>query len=362
MKKRIKLFDPIIGTKEEIAINKVLKSGYWASGSGVGNVQKFEKKFNEYIGSNSCVTVNNGTSALQLAVSLFDVKNSEIIMPSLSFVSTAHSALYNNAKPVFVDVDPKTLCIDVEKIKKQHYKKTKVIIPVHFGGFPADLDKIRKICKENQINLVEDAAHAAGAKYKEKKIGTVSEAICFSFHPVKNLAMPNGGAITLNGKKNKVNSNLIKIKRWCGISNRHNSQYDITELGWNAYLNEFSAVIGLEQLKKLDKMNKIRKKIAKQYSTEINLEEKMPFSQDCSYHFFWIQVDNREKFMKKLFEKGIEIGTHYSPIHKMKFYKNKVKLPITESVASKIVTLPIHPNLSENDVDKIIQNVNKFSN
>ena len=358
---RIKLFDPSIGKLEEKAILNVIRSKFWASGSGTGNVLKFEQNFNNYLGSSYCCAVNNGTSALQIAVSLFDVKNSEIIVPSLSFVSTANAALYNHAKPVFVDVDPVTLCIDPEKIRKAITKKTKIILPVHFGGMAANLDKILDICKEHNLILIEDAAHAVGSKYKGKSIGTHGSVVCFSFHPVKNLAMPTGGALSFNGKNSSKNYDLTKVKRWCGISKRVGTKYDITELGWNAYLNEFSAAIGLVQLKKLDNMNKTRSKIAKRYFKEINLETKMPFDNQCSYHLYWIQVKNQKSFIKKMEENGIETGIHYLPIHKMKLFSEKKQLPITENISSHIVSLPIHPNLSKSEINKIIKFTNKFS-
>ena len=173
--------------------------------------------------------------------------------------------------------------------------------------------------------------------------------------------MPTGGAITLNNTNTKKIKTILNSRRWCGISNRKNAQYDIRELGWNYYMNEFSAAIGLEQLKKLDRMNKKRKKIAKRYYNEIELPEKMPYSYCSSYHFYWILVKNRRELMNKLFKNNIETGIHYKPIHKMKFYENKWKLPITDFVSQKIVSLPMHPNLSDYDISKIIKLVNKFS-
>ena len=192
MKKNIKLFDPVIGNAEEKEILKILKSGFWASGSGSGRVKEFENKFCKYIGAKECVAVNSGTAALNLSLSLLDIRNKEVILPSLTFVSAAHSILLNGGKPVFVDIDPKTLCVDPEQIKKLISKKTAVILPVHFAGMACNLDEILKICQENKISLIEDAAHASGTKYKKKKIGTHGMAVCFSFHPVKNLAAPTG--------------------------------------------------------------------------------------------------------------------------------------------------------------------------
>ena len=355
----IKLFDPVISSKEEKAILKVLKSKFWASGSGTGKVKQFETEFKHYTNSKSCVSVNSGTGALHLALSLFDLSNKEVIIPSLSFVSTAHAVVYNNAKPIFVDVDPKTLCIDPNQIFSLITSKTKAILPVHFAGMASNLEKIKKICKENNLYLIEDASHAAGTKYRGKNIGSHGDAVCFSFHPVKNLAMPTGGAITLN-QNNKKFENLLQSRRWCGISNRKGTNYDVNELGWNYYMNEFSAAIGIEQLKKLDKLNSIRKKIAKRFSKELTVIHKMPFDQNCSYHFFWILVKNRDKFIKNMAKKNIETGVHYNPIHKMKFYNTKKNLPITEKVTKQIVSIPCHPNLQNNDIDKIIKFTNKF--
>jgi len=358
MRKKIKLFDPVIGKSEFKIVNDVLASHFWASGAGTNLVKKFELGFKKYINSKDCVAVNSGTAALNLALSLFDLQNKEVILPSLTFVSTAHAIILNNAKPIFVDVDPNTLCIDPEQIRKHITKKTAMILPVHFAGIPCDLEKILEICKEHNLSLVEDAAHAAGSLYKNKKIGSHGNAVCFSFHPVKNLAMPNGGLISLNDLKYKIMNKKLLARRWCGIDNRHDVDYDVKELGWNYYMNEISASIGLLQLKKLDKMNSMRKKIAKKYYNEINLDYKMSYDKNCVYHFYWIMVKNRNKFRKKLANSGIETGIHYKPIHKFSMYQKKFKLPHTENAGEFIVTLPTHPNLTNHDLDKIIHTIN----
>ena len=359
--KKIKLFDPVVGISEEKEIIKTLRSGFWASGSGSGNVQKFERKFSKYLDSDQCVAVNSGTAALNLALSLFDLRNKEVILPSMSFISTAHAIIENGGKPVFVEVEPDTLCIDPSQIYKSITKKTAAIIPVHFGGLACNLKEIHSIAKKFQLTVIEDAAHAAGAIYNKKKIGSHSTAVCFSFHPVKNLAMPTGGLISINNKQHEKFRRLLLARRWCGITDRKETDYDVKELGWNYYMNEFSAAIGLEQLKKLDKLNNIRKKIAKRYSQELKIETKMPYEINCSYHFYWILVKNRNIVRKKLAEYGIETGTHYKPIHTFSYYTSKNKLKITEDVGKRIIILPCHPNLKKQDVDKIIKLTNKFS-
>ncbi len=360
MSKQIKLFDPVINDDEVKAAVKVLKSRFWASGSGTGNVKKFERIFNKYIGSQNSLAVNSGTAALHLALSLCNIKNKEVILPSLSFVSTAHAVMYNGGKPIFADVDPTTLNIDPTSISDKISKNTKVILPVHFGGLSCDLNFIQKLCKDSDIFLIEDAAHATGSLYKGKKIGTHGSIVCFSFHPVKNLAMPTGGALSLNGKNSEHFEKSIRSLRWCGISNRKGVDYDVSRLGWNYYMNEVSAAIGLEQLKKLDNLVSIKRNIAKRYSDELSVE-KMPFDEDCSYHMFWVKVKKRKQFMQKMTRIGIETGIHYKPIHKMTFYNSKQRLPNTESISDELVSIPIHANLSDSSVSKIIKYVNKFS-
>jgi len=355
----IKLFDPVVTSSEKNALVNVLSSKFWASGSGSGLVSKFENKIKKYLKSDACIAVNSGTAALNLAFSLFNIKNKEVILPSMSFVSTAHCIIENGGIPIFVDIDPKTLCIDPEKIKHVISKKTAAIIPVHFGGMPCKLNEIHEISKTHKLHVIEDAAHAIGTKFNRKKIGTHSNVVCFSFHPVKNLAMPTGGLISINDKNHKKLRDVLFSRRWCGITNRHGTDYDVKELGWNYYMNEFSAAIGLEQLKKLEKLNKIRKKIAKKYSIELNVQSKMPYDVNCSYHLYWILVKNRKKFRKQLSDSGIETGTHYKPIHLMNMYKISSSLPITEKIGKQIVTIPIHPNLKSSEINKIIFTINQ---
>ena len=217
-----------------------------------------------------------------------------------------------------------------------------------------------EICKNNNCKLIEDAAHAAGTTYKNQKIGSHGFAVCFSFHPVKNLAMPSGGAITINDNDHKKIREILLSRRWCGISNRKNYNYDVKNMGWNNYMNDFSAAIGSIQLKKLDKMNKKRENFAKKYHNQINLEQKMPYDNSCSYHIYWICVKNRKKFMKKMLERKIETGIHYKPIHQMTFYKDQKYLPVTEDIEDKIVSIPIHANLTNQNVDFIIKTVNEL--
>ena len=358
----IKLFSPVFDELEIKNVEKTIKSGFWASGQGVGNVLKFEKKFEKYTNSQECVAVDSGTAALHLALNVLDVNKKEVLVPSLTFVSTIHAIKYNGGIPVFVDIELGSACMDTNDLENKITKKSKIILPVHFGGYPCNMELLKKIAKKNSLLIVEDAAHACGTKYKGKKIGSLGDLTCFSFHPVKNLAMPKGGAICINHKKAKMFKRKLNSLRWCGISDRKEVFYDISELGFNYYMDEVSAGIGLEQLKKIDSLNKKRYNIAKRYNKEIKNVEKIPLNEECNYHLYWILVKNRDKFMKKMKQNKIETGIHYTPVHSMSYYKSSEKLPITDKVGKQIVTIPIHPQLTNKEISHIIKTVNELTN
>ncbi len=333
----IKLFSPNVDGLEQRAVDEVLFSGNWASGAGTENVRLFERKLGFYLGCKEVVAVNSGTAALHLALSLLDIKGKEVILPALSFVSTANAILYNGGIPVFGDVEEDTLCLDNDKLPMTN--NTTCVIPVHFGGMKCKIDM--------NIPQVEDSAHRI-------ERNNDFDLACYSFHPVKNLAMPTGGAIASN-----EDLEPLRARRWCGITDRVDDKYDVKELGWNYYMNEISAAIGLVQLEKLDEMQEKRRLIARKYHAYLH-HIKMPYNQDCSYHLYWIRVKNREQFRKKMLEAGIETGTHYIPIHYFDLYKKYfTNLPITEKVMQEIVTLPMHTNLTDNDIDHIIKTANK---
>lgn len=357
----IKLFDPHVTEEEVLAAREVLESHHWASGAGTHKVREFESRFNDYLGSKKVVAVNSGTAALHLALSVLGVVGKEVLVPSLTFVSTAHAAVYNRSKPIFVDVDPYTLCMDPADVEKKVGRKTVAIVPVHFGGMPCKMDEIQKIARERKIAVVDDAAHACGGKYRGKRIGSTEMMTCFSFHPVKNLAMPTGGAISINKSVGAFKKKLDSM-RWCGIDDRKKYLYDVTSVAPNYYMNEISAAIGLVQLNKLDRLNSRRKEIAKRYAQEIKLEHKMPYSDNCVYHLYWIMSGHREELVRHLEGKGIEVGMHYRPIHTMSAYRSsKTNTRVTDNAGKKIVTIPIHANLSDDDISHVIKSINSFA-
>jgi len=337
----IKLFSPSIGN-ETNAVNRVLLSGTWASGAGGPKVKEFEDDLAKYTGFNNVIAVNSGTAALHLALSLMDIKGKEVILPALSFVSTANAVLYNEGIPVFADVERDTLCLDPDAVHKLVNGKTACILPVNFGGMEA---------KElfYDMPVICDSAHRIERH-------SHNDMTCYSFHPIKNLAMPTGGAIAYNGDLSK-----LKARRWCGITDRDGPFYDVKEIGWNYYMDEISATIGLEQLRKLDSMNAWRQHIAKEYCERLPVPH-MPWNEGCSYHLFWILVEDRPTFMKKMNEAGIETGIHYKPITDFSLYDTCPRnyLPITEEIKDKIVSIPMHPGLTTADVDKIISTISSL--
>jgi len=332
----IRLFEPTFGKEEETAVIDTLRSKNWASGSNGTKVKQFEEDFAEYVCCRNVVAVNSGTAALHLALSLLDIKGKEVILPALSFVSTANAILYNGGIPVFADVDRETLCLDPHEVDRLANEKTGCIIPVDFAGMKCKI--------ANLLPRVEDSAHRI-------ERNSISNLTCFSFHPVKNLAMPTGGAIAWNWDLDK-----LKARRFCGITDRNGDGYDVKEIGYNYYMNEINAAIGIEQLKKLDAMNGKRRRVATNYLAYIE-HEHMPADSNCSYHLFWLLVNDRKKFRKKMADAGIETGIHYKPIDRMSLYK-KADLPVTREIEDKIVSIPMHASLTDTQVDKVINVAN----
>ena len=210
-KKKISLFLPDFNNDEIRAATKTLRSGFWASGGGTNKVLEFETKFKKFIGAKDCVAVDSGTAALHLALSMTNLKNKEVLVPSFTFASTVNAILYNGGKPVFVDIDPNTLNIDIQDLENKITKKTSLILPVYYAGLHSSIKQIQKISKNYNLEVVSDAAHACGANFNQKKIGTEFDYVCFSFHPVKNLAMPKGGMIALNGKNHSSIKKILYV-------------------------------------------------------------------------------------------------------------------------------------------------------
>lgn len=359
--------------QEEIdAVSEVIKSGWIGLGP---KTKEFELRFAEYIGTKYAVGLNSCTAALQLALNALEINSGEVITSPITFVSTAYAILYNNALPVFGDVEESSLNISPMDIEKKITKNTKAIIPVHYGGYPADMDEIRDIAIGNDLVIIEDAAHACGASYKKRKIGSLGMMGCFSFHAVKNLATGDGGMITTNEKE--IYEKLLGL-RWLGIkkgtyernATNYKWHYDVQSLGYKMHMNDITAAIGLVQLKKLDEMNKARKNIVMRYNEafrdsrhiEIPIEKENIKS---AYHNYVIKVEDkiRDKLIMYLAVKGISTGVHYMPLYLHSFFKRmriKNDCPIADVVWKKLITLPLYPDMKEEDIHKVIDEVKGF--
>lgn len=367
----IYLFKPYMGKEEIAAVGKVIESGW----IGLGPVTaRFEQEFSKYIGVPYSVGLNSCTAALDMALKILNIRNGDkVIVPSMTFVSTAHAVAYNLALPVFADIDEKTLQIDIEDMQRKITSRTKAIIPVHYGGRPCDMDAINKIAKEKNLAVIEDAAHACGASYKGRKAGSLGDMGCFSFHAVKNLATGDGGMLTL---KDQTLASRSKKLRWLGIdkgtwdrSKLDKSywwEYYVDEIGLKNHMHDMAAAMGLVQLGKLDAMNARRKEIAAMYTVAFGNHPRIetPVADDdvykSSWHIYHIKTDKRDDLSRFLEQNDIQTGVHYKPIHLYTCYGNRPSLPKAEKVFGEILSLPMHPGLTNEDVNKVIEKILEF--
>lgn len=367
----IPVFKPSVTEAEINAVIKVLKSGWWGLGP---KTAEFEKLFSQYVGNNYAVALNSGTAALHLALNLLDLKpDDEVIVPTVTFVSTAHAVLYNGAKVVFADVDKKTLCIDTNDVRKKITKHTRAIVPVHYGGHPCDMDELQELVEGRDIMIIEDAAHACGAEYKGKRIGSISTLTCFSFHAVKNLACGEGGMVSTDNRD--LYDKLMKI-RWLGISKdtwKRSAEekvyawhYSVEHLGFKAHLNDLHSAIGIEQLKRLEETNARRREIVGRYNEELGKLDwvETPIEKDdvkSSWHIYHIKVENRDDLINFLKDNDIAPGVHYYPNHLHPYYRKlHASCPNAEEVWQKLISLPLYPDLKDKEVDYIIETVDRF--
>lgn len=373
--KHIPVLQPSIGQEEIDAVVDVLKSGWLGLGP---KTEQFETEFAAYVGSRFMVALNSGTAALHLALEILDIgPGDEVIVPSLTFISTVHAVSYVGATPVFADVEKDTLNLCVEDIERKITDKTKAMIVVHMAGHPCDMDAIHQLALSKGIKVVEDAAHAAGAAYKGRKIGSVSDLTCFSFHAVKNLTCGEGGGITCN---QEWMARKLREKRWVGISKdtwiRSSServyawQYFVENIGYKYHMNDIHAALGIVQLGKLNQLNGRRKEIATRYQQELSgiswleLPQEKTYAQS-SWHLFQIKLANeqlRDGLIRHLQDHNIAPGVHYYPCHLQPNYLHlKAIVPVTSEIWKRILTLPIHPNLTDEDQERIIDCIRKFS-
>jgi dTDP-4-amino-4,6-dideoxygalactose transaminase len=377
MKKKISFFKTNFDSNEITAFKKIVKKGNFSMGE---LTSKFEKKIARKLKiSENCVAlVSNCTVALHLAMIVSKIKkNDEVLCSSLTFVADASCVKYVGATPKFVDITSvDNWNISTDDISRNITKKTKAIIMTHYAGYPCEISKIKKIAKKNNLILIEDACHTIFSKFKGKYMGTYGDLGVFSLYGNKNITTGEGGIIV--GKKKLIDK--IKILRNHAIdrsvlekSLSNIPTYQIHDLGYNYRIDDIRSSIGIEQLKKIDKLNNLRKKVAKNYKkllSEVIPSISIPFKKfigdNYSYHLFPILLPHsldRDELIRFLNDRGIQTSIHYKPIHKLKFYEKKFfRLKTLDKISNHILSLPIYPKLSLIDQKYIIKNINYFIN
>jgi perosamine synthetase len=364
----IPVFRPAVGNEELAAIKECLDTGWIGLGP---KTAEFEKTFGQFIGAEYVVGMNSCSSALDMALKVLDITGGEVITPSLTFVSTNHAILYNNATPVFADVQPDTLNIDPDDVRHKITPRTRAIMVVHYAGHPCEMDALVDIAREHNLKLIEDCAHAAGSTYHGQPVGTFGDAGCFSFHAVKNVTMGEGGALVV---KHKDEYDRAMRLRWCGISKStwerargksYSWQYDVDELGYKYHLSDIAAAIGLVQLRKAEYHNQARRRIWEAYNTAFaDLPADLPVVYDdvtTTYLIYVLKTDRRDDLMDFLRERGIGTSVHYYPNHLFKLYRDyPADVPVTEAVWQRLITLPIYPLLTSDQLETVIDNVRAF--
>ncbi len=355
----IPICKPIISDKEINLVKEVLESGMLAQGK---KVEEFEKNFSKYTGTKYGIATSNGTTSLHTALLAAGIKKGdEVITTPFSFIASSNSILYCGGKPIFSDIDNKTFNLDPQKLKKKITDKTKAILLVHLYGQPCGMDELIEISDENNLILIEDACQAHGAEYKGKKCGSFGKVSCFSFYATKNMTTGEGGMILTNSEEI---SEKCKLLRDHGQTSRY--YHDV--LGYNFRMTDFQAAIGIEQLKKLDNWNKIRIENAKFLTENLeNLNEiKTPYVSPKVKHVFHQYTIRTEKISNKNFsdeltKKGIGNKIYYPvPIHKQNLYLNlgyKENLPEAELASKQVLSLPVHPLVSKDDLNLIVNSI-----
>ena len=373
MKWKVSLSDVDLDEKEENAVRDVLKSKWLSMGD---RVKEFECRFAKYLNAKYAVATNSGTAALHLALRCLEVKpKDEILVPALTFAASVNAILYCGAKPVFVDITSlNDLTLSSQDIEDKITKRTKGILVVHYAGYLADMDRINKIARKYKLFVVEDSAHAIGTKWRSKMAGTIGDVGCFSFFSNKNMITGEGGMLVTGKNRVALKARIMRSHGMTSLSwDRflgHSFTYDVKELGYNYRMNELSASLGIEQLKKLVKNNLKRKQLTQLYIK--NLEEVdglsipfLDFPRESCYHIFPILLSfgiDRLAFIIKLKSKGIQTSIHYPLVTEFSLYRKlfkdeNINLPKSRYVSRHQVTLPLHPLMKAKDVDYVCSSV-----
>jgi dTDP-4-amino-4,6-dideoxygalactose transaminase len=346
-----------IAEEIEEAVNRVLRSGWYILGEELAS---FEEEFSRYIGAKYGIGVNSGSDALLLAVRALGIsEGDEVLTVSHTFISTVDSIIRNGGIPVFVDINPDTFCMDPTDIEHKITEKTRAIIPVHLYGHPVDMTPIMEIAQKYNLPVIEDASQAHGAKYKGGKVGCIADLGCFSFYPTKNLgAYGDGGMVVTNNCKL---AEMLKM-----LSNYGQPRKNLHDfVGVNSRLDEMQAAVLRIKLKYLYQWNQRRRDIAGQYDVYLsNSDIITPIEKEYAEHVYYLYVircERRNALQRHLSQRKIHTQIHYPvPVHRQRAYQDlgfDVDLPVTERICGEILSLPMHPWLSEDDVRTIVDEV-----
>ena len=360
---KVPIAKPIIGEEEIENVVEVLKSGMIAQGP---KVMEFEEKFVNWIGAKYGIATNSGTSALHVALLACGIgEGDEVITTPFTFIASGNAIVYTGATPVFADIDLDTYTIDPDSIENLITDKTKAILPVQLYGQAADMDEIREIAEKHDLKIIEDAAQAHGAEYNGEKVGTLGDMACFSFYPTKNMTTSEGGMITTNDEELAKKAQMFRAH---GASER----YHHDEIGYNFRMTDIAAAIGLAQLNVIDEFNNKRISNANYLNEQLKDVEgivtpKSPDNYKHVYHQYTILVEkgNRDDWVEFLTNKGIGTGIHYPiPLYNQPIYKKlgiEGDCPLAEKAADNVISLPVHPSLTKEDLDLVVDAVKEAS-
>jgi dTDP-4-amino-4,6-dideoxygalactose transaminase len=379
MRKFIHIGQPSFGKEEKKEVLAAMASGWVTLGP---RTKQFEEDFAKFVGAKYAVAVSSCTAGIHLSLLAAGIgPGDEVITTPFTFVASANPIIHVGAKPVFVDIDPKTFNIDVNQIEKKITKKTKAIIPVHYAGLPVDLDIIQKLAKKYKLILIEDGAHAAGATYNKEKIGSIGDMTNFSFHPLKNMSTGDGGMVTTNDEKFAVALQKLRLH---GMSRdawkRHTAtgswRYDVEEPGYKYNMTDIQSALGLQQLKKLPQFIKVRKEYAKLYDNAFKQtpEITVPFitpGQKHIYSLYTIKIDtsklkiNRDEIVEELKKAHIGTNIQFIPLHYFSYYSKtfgykKGDFPNAEKVFEEILSLPLYPKMKISEINYIAKTLNNL--
>jgi perosamine synthetase len=374
---QVRLFKPSVGEDELEAVRKVFERSWLGLGPAVG---EFEQAWNAYIGTTSSIAVNSGTAALHLALTAFNFSpGAKVLVPAITFVSTALAVLYNRLSPVFVDIDPDTLGLDLEDLDRKTSADCVAVIPVHMGGHPVPMEKLLEIARRRHLAVIEDCAHCAGGAYRGRKLGTWGDIGCFSFEEKKGMTTGDGGMISSNRPEL---TEPLRPYRWVGIDKdtwkrsagyvapqegdaRH-WHYEVAVPGYKYNMNDLMAAIGLVQLKKLDRMNERRRAIISRYLDGLRglrqIRPLLPYDlHDSAYWLFGVRSERRDPLILHLKKRGIATGVHFLPLslHPL-FTDHREAIPTALRVWPTMVTFPLFPDLTDAEVDYVLAATHDF--